>query len=333
MHYFIKLTTNKPKNDINQIVESMGYLPTTSLLNAQSAMSRFFVKIWAVFSVLLRVGRGDVLLIQYPLKKFYTVSCILAHVRGGKVVTLVHDLGTFRRHKLSAAHEIRRLSHSDVIVVHNPSMQRWLVQHDCKVPLCCLGIFDYLSSANPAASTGPHTPWRVVFGGGLGKWRSGFLYNLDNYVHAWELQIYGKGFQEEFALRWTKIHYCGQLPPDDFVAHVEADFGLVWDGDSMDECIGNWGTYLLVNNPHKTSFYLRAGLPVIIWNRAAMAPFVLQNKVGLTVGSLKDIDKVLTALSPADYEVLRRNARALGQRLAEGYYTKQALQACDGLIR
>ena len=63
-------------------------------------------------------------IMQYPLKKYYELVCDMAHVRGARVVTLIHDLGSFRRKALSVEREIRRLNHSDVVIAHNESMLR-----------------------------------------------------------------------------------------------------------------------------------------------------------------------------------------------------------------
>ena len=60
---------------------------------------------------------------------------------------------------------------------------------------------------------------------------------------------------------------------------MDQNFGLVWDGTSLDGCNGRYGEYLKFNNPHKTSLYLSCGIPVIIWKEAALADFVEEHKV------------------------------------------------------
>ena len=117
------------------------------------------------------------------------------------------------------------------------------------------------------------------------------------------------------------------MASDDFIAQVEADFGLVWDGDSQEECTGDWGEYLRINDPHKTSFYLRAGIPVIVWSQAAMAPFILEQQVGIAVDGLQQIGQRLAALSVADYRQMRQNAQSMSRRLNDGYYIKQGMKA------
>ena len=37
--------------------------------------------------------------------------------------------------------------------------------------------------------------------------------------------------------------------------------------------------YLRINNPHKTSLYLACGIPIITWNKAAIAQYV-RKKLG-----------------------------------------------------
>ena len=127
--------------------------------------------------------------------------------------------------------------------------------------------------------------------------------------------------------------YHGFIASDDFIAKAEADFGLVWDGDSFDECTGDWGEYLRINDPHKTSFYLRAGIPVIVWKEAAMAPFIEEENVGIAVDSLSQIESRLKGLSAEDYIKMRKAAMTMSQRLNEGYYIKEGLKAAEKCIR
>ena len=142
------------------------------------------------------------------------------------------------------------------------------------------------------------------------------------------MDLYGKGFDVSDARHQTPLlTYHGFMASDDFIAKAEADFGLVWDGDSLDECTGDWGEYLRINDPHKTSFYLRAGIPVIVWSQAAMAPFIEEQKVGIAVDGIHQLSEKLATLSAADYQQMRQNAGTMGQRLNECYYVKEGLKA------
>lgn len=335
MNYYIKIYSIKPKEDINVLVESWGYRPIAPDIETRSGFGHFWFKTLTLLCILLRLHRNDLLFIQYPYKKFYTLSCILAHWKGAKVVTLIHDLGSFRRKKLTVEKENRMLMHSDYLVCHNESMQKFLIDHGYTHPIDTLQIFDYLADAPAPKSLTPHSPWRVVLAGGLGHRRCPFLYDcgLDSLMEGWSLQLYGKSFDEERAQGWKNIHYNGSYPPQQLIHEVEGDFGLVWDGDSLDECSGAWGEYLKFNNPHKASFTLRMGLPIIIWKQAALAPFIEQNHVGICIDSLRDLNQVLANLSAEEYAQMRRNAAALSEKVGTGYFTRRALTAAENALK
>lgn len=318
---------NKAKEDIDVIMEREGFRNVAWSLKSHNAVMRFVSKLVSVMLLMVRVRKGDVLLVQYPFKKYYELVCRLTHLRGGKVVTLIHDLGSFRRKKLTVPQENVRLMHTDVLIVHNEAMKQFLVDNGFTKPIVTLGIFDYL------APTEGHTPvkadgeeWQVVYAGGLAKRKNTFLYLLDEHIKGWHFNIHGRGLDEEYTREWRNITPCGFIRSDDFIRSSVGHFGLVWDGSSIDECAGDWGVYLKVNNPHKTSFYLRSGKPVIMWREAALAPFVEREGVGFAVGSLREIGERLAAITPQEYEQMCRRAEAVSRRLAEGYYFREAFR-------
>lgn len=329
MRYYIEIATNnKAKQDIDEICRREGFINLTRHNFGEGGVGRFLTKLVSVASIALRLHRDDVLFLQYPMKKFYKMACTLAKLKGASVVTVIHDLGAFRRHKLTPEQEDRRLSKTDYLIVHNPTMRDYLVEHGFKGGIHCLQIFDYLSDSQPADYATPHKPWRVVYAGNLARWRNDFLYQLEPVMKEWQMDLYGKGYDtSDTRQQASPLTYHGYIASDDFIAKAEADFGLVWDGDSFDECTGDWGEYLRINDPHKTSFYLRAGIPVIVWSQAAMAPFIAEQKVGIVLDSINQLNEQFATLSAADYEEMRRNARAMGQRLNQGYYIKEGLKA------
>jgi glycosyltransferase involved in cell wall biosynthesis len=329
MNYFIEILSIKPKNDINEIVKRLGIRPVTAPIQSKNAVARFLNKLWNMMVIPFRLGKGDTLFIQYPFKKFFGIACFLAHLRGAKVVTLIHDLGSFRRHKLTVRQENDRLMQSDVLIVHNPSMQQFVVENGYTHPIVTLGIFDYLSTSSARERKAPAEGqrWRVSFAGNLTERRNHFLYELDPLIGPhWQMELYGHGMTDEDCARFPNMHFHGRLPEDQLVSDLDAEFGLVWGGDSATDCVGDWGVYLGYNNPHKTSFSMRAGLPVIIWSKAAMADFVLSNGIGLVVDSLADIEPLLANLSAEDYARMHQNAMKIGKQLQAGKYTEEALK-------
>lgn len=329
MKYYIQLPSiNKAKEDIDEICRQEGYMNLARCDFGRSGVGRFFTRVFAVCNILFRMKKDDTLLLQYPMKKFYKMACRFARMKGARVVTIVHDLGAFRRKKLTAVQENKRLSLTDFLIVHNPTMRDYILEHGFKGGVHCLQIFDYLSEKQPASYKTPHNPWCVVYAGNLGRWRNEFLYKMKGCANNYVMDLYGNGFNNA-ENDCENLHYHGFMPSDEFVASVKADFGLVWDGDSLNECTGAWGEYLKINNPHKTSFYLCAGVPVIVWSKAAMAPFVKGENVGLVVDSLQQINERLAALTPDEYAKIREAAKAMGNRLADGYYFKESMRRAD----
>lgn len=339
MKYYIEVgTVNKAKQDIDEVCRREGFSNLTRHNFGKGGVGRFLTKLVSVVSILWTLKKGDVLFLQYPMKKFYYMACSMAKMKGAKVVTVIHDLGAFRRHKLTPEGENSRLSKTDFLIVHNPTMRDYLIEHGYKGGIHCLQIFDYLSEVpeipetpeNPEIPETPALP-TIVYAGNLGRWRNAFLYKMEPIMQGWRMDLYGKGFEATPA--HSPLTYHGFIASDDFIARVKADFGLVWDGDSLDECTGDWGEYLRINDPHKTSFYLRAGIPVIVWKEAAMAPFIEEQKVGISVSSLSEISQRIAALSPADYQEMKQNAVAMSRRLNGGFYIKAGLKAADGYLR
>lgn len=329
MKYYIEIgTINKAKQDIDEICRREGFENLTRCNFGGSGVGRFLTKLFAVCNILLRVKRGDVLLLQYPMKKFYKPACRFARVKGAKVVTIIHDLGAFRRKKLTPVQENKRLALTDFLIVHNPTMRDYLLEHGFKGGIHCLQIFDYLSDKMPACYETPHTPRKVVYAGNLGRWRNEFLYKLDNCVKSYSIDLYGKGF-DDAQNRCKQLHYHGFISSDNFISSVNADFGIVWDGDSTGECTGAWGEYLKINNPHKTSFYLRAAVPVIVWSKAAMAPFVKEHNLGLVVDSLEQVEERLSAITESEYAQMKNAAKVVSERLATGYYFKEGVKSAE----
>lgn len=334
MNYFIKIhSPNKAKNDIDDIVTSLGYSNLNPWFNRPRATDRFFAKICSTVHILARLQRGDTLFLQYPLKKFFNIICHAAHLKGAKVITVIHDLSSFHSNRCTPQEEADRLSDSDAIIVHNPRMMETLRQYGCTARLTSLDIFDYLSgNYPPSKSHQPHTPRSVVYAGALGRRKNEFLYKIDPNIQNWQLDIYGNGFEPEYAKLCKHISYHGFIDSEQFVSKIDADFGLVWDGDSISECSGRAGTYLKINNPHKTSFYLRSHLPVIVWDQAAMAQFITDNNIGIAIKSLTELNEKLNAISDEQYQQMKANVAKISTLLGDGHYIKRAISAALNTI-
>lgn len=370
MNCFVSINSkNKAKRDIDHLMLEMGYKDLAVKGIGHGHVETFVRKSLSMVSLLLRLKKGDVLVIQYPFKKFYSLQCRIAHLRGAKTITLIHDLGSFRRRKLTVEQEMHRLAHTDYIIAHNPKMKDWILeqataflpQRDGKNffehKIVCLEIFDYLSKVEPHLhnstggqnnsadkpnnNAGGHN--RIVYAGGLGERKNAFLYTAGRAVEPLSIDVCGSGNLDTHRFA-PNIHYHGRIASDEFIrgsarrlpanksddADRETDgfgdWGLVWDGDSTEGCSGIWGEYLKYNNPHKASFYIRAGLPVIVWKQAAMAPFVETEGVGITIDSLKELPLRLRQVTGQQYAQICGRVFRMAQRLQQGYYFRRAIR-------
>jgi len=330
--YLLKETPSKARADVDKIMQGMGFTNIGfSRPSFQNKITDFLVTLASVIRAPFSLRKGDVLCLPYNIRKYYVFLCKATHMRGGKVVTLIHDLSSFYRKHVSSADEIKRLNHSDYLIVHNEIMKQWLEDNGCKLPIGVLGIFDYLSTKEPAEKPIPVQPYKVLYAGTLSPKKNKFLYELEDYIHFFRFSLYGGGFDLDAIKAKDKFDYKGFVSSDTLVASADGDFGLVWDGNSIYSCDGPRGAYMQYNNPHKYSLYMRCGLPVIIWEKAAMAVFTRENNTGICISSLDQLDDVLSKITPEQYEEMKRNVTLVGKRLSEGYYFKRAYN--EALLR
>lgn len=249
-------------------------------------------------------------------------------MRGAATVAFIHDLGSFRRKKLTPTKEIKRLRHADRIIAATDAMRRWLIGHNIDRPVDVLGLHDFLSDAQPCAPTCSQNV-RLIYAGSLNLRKNSFLLQCDKFTAGISLTLFGNMSVDEQKLlpANAKITYRGFIPADEFIAtaSAEGDFGLVWDGDRIDTCSGDFGEYLALNAPHKASLYIRAGLPLIVWAGAAIAPVVAEKGIGISIDTLKELPERLAALSGDERASMKAAVRRLSAEMADGRAMKSAI--------
>lgn len=330
----ISSSGNKARTDNEDIISSMGGV-TLGLKRSfhGSKILTFILNLAGVVKYLFSVRPGDIVLLQYPIKKYFSLICSVARLRGARTVTIIHDLGSFRRKKLTPQKEIGRLMHTDYVIASNSVMQSWIQEHGFTKMTGAIELFDYHSSTDNAGRTDYRQGHaRVVYAGALSVRKTSFLLDIHKYINSWRLHIYGNRTGLPGLPHSDRLLFHDFAPPEEFISSVDADFGLVWDGHSLDECTGDFGEYLRYNTPHKVSFYIRAGLPVIIWKEAALAGIVEREHIGICIGSLKELDRVLDGITPEDYSEMCRNVGRICERFRNGWYLKQSVtEACRRL--
>lgn len=271
----------------------------------------------SVILALRRMKRGDTVLLQFPEQ--YGIDSLFrrAKKRGCKVILLIHDIDSLRG--ASPKHEYI-LSEADGLIAHTPAMVAWLRERNPEATISVLNLFDYRIPL-PSPPADPDNS--IVFAGNLAK--APFLLKLSKIPDLHRITLFGVGCPEELSSR-TSIDYRGAVLPEDLPEMIAScGFGLVWDGDNIECCNGDFGRYLRYNAPYKASCYLAAGLPLIVWSEMGIAPFVEQAGIGITIDSLKELPERLASLSAEDYAKMRDAVRMIQPRLASGAFLSAAL--------
>lgn len=324
----------KAKKDVEHYLMQEGFEKVDLNLNIttedQSIMSKFKKMKFANIDIpkIVKQYQDCEIVLQYPTYSPYIMKKLITTIKeqtNAKLYLLIHDLESvrfFQHDEKFLANEQDMMNAADAIISHNPKMTQWLKQDGVTTPIVDLGIFDYDNpcSLNTEVPVGDYT---IAFAGNLRKGKADFLQKM-SLKH--EFKLFGPNPAESYP---ANIDYQGQYTPEELPKYLTQNFGLIWDGDSVNECNGMFGEYLKYNNPHKTSLYLSSGLPVIIWKKAALADFVTEHNVGITVNSLNDIDAVLDQLSPEEYQIMKQNTLMLAEKLRDGYFVKNAVKMCE----
>lgn len=317
----------KPRTDIVQFLTG----PDTRVVNVPIDVNSKFSKAvgisWTLSAYLREAIAGanpQVVYIQYPAYSAIVMDHALKILRkrsSAKIVLLVHDIESLR---LSADHpeflaaEIRRFNSVDGLIVHNQAMADWLNKQGVTVPMSQLQLFDYV---NPQRLITDATSSNICFAGNLRK--AQFL----NAVPFKQLQV--DVFGDGLTLTNSQLIDHGSKSPDELPKYLTDRFGLIWDGDSADTCSGEYGEYLKYNSPHKASLYLSSGLPVIVWSQSALAQIVSSLGVGLAVGSLTEIEPVLSELSDAEYLRMKHAALDTAKKLRTGQMIESTVDSIE----
>lgn len=120
--------------------------------------------------------------------------------------------------------------------------------------------------------------------------------------------------------------YKGTVEPDLLPSVIEGDFGLIWEGEYQIHSADN---YTRVNNPHKMSMYIVAGLPIIAWKDSAAGYFIEKHHLGVTISSLDEIDAKLTDVSSQEYTEMVNNCLSIRNSLIAGEHVRQAIQMLE----
>lgn len=281
----------------------------------------FLRNLAGILKYMATVRPGDTLFLQYPQKKYYPLVCRWARKRGAGTMTLIHDLGSFRRHKLTPGHETELLSLTDAAIAANRHTVRWLREQGLEIPLAEQKAWDFLDETPPAASDLSMPMASVMFVGHLSERKNGFLYRLPQ---ALKVDLYGLGAP---ATPPSNVTLHGFATPSEVIASGRGRFGLIWYGPEIsNERTGYIGEYIGYCNPHKLALYMLAGRPVIVGSDSAAADFVREHGVGIVVDTLEDLDRTLKGITESEYASMSRAALSVAAKMKRGGFLDDALR-------
>lgn len=322
--------------DITTICMREGYRPLTRYTSSLKGMS-------SVLDVLLLLKlmflpSDTIMVYQHPTAFSQPVfSCFMRMIKLRKIrmIALIHDLEMYRiKNKTSTDRERKILAFSKAIISHNERMTQFLVEQGFdEQKIVNLEIFDYLTERpySKVKREIPVSDRSLIVAGNLNPKKCGYLYKLIE-KNCIPLDLYGVNFEAEIS-GYRNIKYHGAFPATELPYCIAGGFGLVWDGDSVETCSGNYGEYLKINNPHKTSLYLASGIPVVIWKKAALADFVVKNRLGFTIDSLTDIEKKIASVTSEEYKEIKDNAVQMAERMTIGSHTLSAIHEAERLCQ
>lgn len=284
---------------------------------------------------------GDIVIVQInPMNTTLFFGNVIKKYRKKlNIILLIHDIDSLRflsDETKSKAFMCRAnaddkilLTSATVVISHNATMTKTLINMGVeKNRIVNLEIFDYLDNESKFAK--PKYNGDIVIAGNLSLYKAAYLKDLKK-VKNLNFNLYGPRYDHSCDAK--NINYKGSFLPDELQKKLEGSFGLVWDGEKIDDCTGYTGNYLKINNPYKLSLYLSSGLPVIVWDKSAEKDFVEKNGVGFSVGSIEEIPKKMKKISEKDYEEMVKNAKNLAKKLKSGFFLAKAIketeQSCE----
>ncbi len=299
-----------------KILRAEGCTPLVFRYSDKQAVWYKMLRVIQCCRIAFSLPKHSKLLFHFPLQaSIYSWLLTILQLRGISTVALIIDIDGLRNNdNILLEQEMKQLKKISLLVAHNRAMKEKLLQQLPSSKISCIELFDY-----PVKISSPvvQKSGTVCFAGNLTK--AMFVYNL-NQVPATTFFIYGPYPDISFT-QSDHVIFKGVISPDELPAKLEGSFGLVWDGNSLEEA----DKYLHYNNPHKLSLYLTAGLPVIVWDQSASAAFVKLHDIGFTVKSIGEIPGKIQQISDERYNTMHKNALAIGVKTTGGYFLKSVL--------
>ena len=310
-------TAGVVRQDNEQILRGEGFSPVSfGFKNSKSVFGKCRRLLQAV-RIAVRLQKNDLVVFHFPIQAgIYKFLQYLLKIRGIKTIALIIDIDGIRDNNPDLLKkEIALLKRFKYIVAHNEAMKKNLLQLLPGAKIFCIGLFDYPTDSIAGIRT-LSNPICIA----ANFFKAGYALHLHQ-LSGLTFNLYGKGYHPGSVKENGNTFYKGVVSPNNLPSKLQGSFGLIWDGDQLETC----DQYLKINNPHKCSLYLCAGLPVICWEESALAPFIIKNNIGFTINSLWEIEQKIKAITVQHYQVMQKNTFVIGKKIGEGYYLKNVM--------
>lgn len=314
---------SKAREDATKIVLNNGYhsigINDKRSTHKETKLNKALLLIKLFVSMFFKLKKGDVLFMQQSWTVMKVIF-LLKKVIEFKIIYLIHDVYSIKyddkqAHQQEIDYEMGILSKCDFVIAHNQYMIDRLTAYGCNTKLINLKIFDYLTDVSFKRREFSEVP-SISFAGDMKK--STFLKELDNIPND-VLKIYAYGNP---AMDFENIDYEGKVDAAILPRVIEGNFGLIWEGEYI---LDEKDNYTRFNNPHKASLYINSGLPLVVWDRSAIANFVRDEGIGICISSLDEIADCLRRISAEEYDHMTKNCECLSSKLKAGYYLSTAI--------
>jgi hypothetical protein len=167
---------------------------------------------------------------------------------------------------------------------------------------------------------------KIMYAGNLSHKKATYIYDdkLGSYKN-FELCLYGQYLEAEKLKCSKTISYKGAFNPDSPRLEENYQFGLIWEGTSLQSCEGSFGNYIRYNNPHKFSLYIALGLPVIVWKEAAIASLVTKHNIGFTISDFDELEVISKNINNVTYNEYVQNIDKIAEKVRSGLFLETAI--------
>lgn len=316
--------------DVMNVASALGYEIIN--INEWYCIKRGFKVILDFFKLMFIKKKSIVIYIDRIDKSFSRKMVFwILRKKNAVIISLVEDIDILRNETEEKIfdREISRLGFAQVIISQNQVMSEWIAKYLKNNQIINLNILDFISK-QVGIQNHSEKEWIVTYGGNLTFAQSGFIYKLPDF-RGLKFYVYGVNLKSDELP--DNVSYKGNFEANECVNKLEGDWGLVWNGETLDIDEDNFKSrYYNYVCPHKLSMYLLCGMPVIVYEKSAMAKYVIDHDCGIVIKNVNQIPDELSQISDERYNSILKNVYKISRELADGTNLKIAINKAEQRI-